>query len=50
MNLGLDVLERLVQNGIGASSLPEAERRNMSLEFRQESARLRRALGSHNDS
>ena len=50
MNLGLDVLEQLVQNAIGASGLPEAERRNMSLEFRQESTRLRMTLGSEDDS
>ncbi|MCK5378569.1 MAG: hypothetical protein KAJ78_04160 [Acidobacteria bacterium] len=50
MNLGLDVLEQLVQNGIGASALSEAERRNLSLEFRQETARLRSTLGSENDS
>lgn len=46
MDLGLDVLERLVQNGIGASGLPETERRNMSLKFRHESLRLRKELAS----
>ncbi len=50
MNLGLDALEQLAQNGIGASALPEAERRKISLEFRQETARLRSTLGPEADS
>ena len=49
MNLGLDVLEQLVQNGIGASGLPEAQRKKMSLEFRQESERLRKGTTVHDE-
>ncbi len=50
MGLGLAVLEQLVQNGVAASALPEAERRNLSLEFRQESDQLRKTLGSEDNS